>query len=758
MPNAVTIRIDADAARAISQINATALSLDRLDGSGRKAGASLQNTGRTLTRTGSTMTRQLTVPIALAGGAAVKTAIDFDQSMNRIQALVGASTGQVEKFSKAILNLAPTVGKSPKELADALYFITSSGFSGAKALDVLTISAKASASGLGDTQTVADAVTSAVNAYGQNVLSAASATDVLTATVREGKGEPTELAAALGQVVAPAQALGVSFDQVGGALSSLTLLGLDASESATALRGQFTALLKPSAAAVKVLDQAGLSAAELRNQVRDKGLLPTLQALRDRFGDNQETLAKLFPNVRALNGFLILTGKNAENNQRIFDKVAKSQGDTAAAFEKTGQAARQQLNESLAELQVTGVKLGNDLVPILVDVAGGVATVTDGFSQLSPGMQHFIEIAVGGVAVLGPLTSAVGNIALVAGKTSEGLATLATRIGVTSGVLGVGLVGAAALAVTGIYLLATANSTAGESFNRLTDSANAAGDAIRGSSVANVDAKQAALDLKEANIAVRNAQGRVNDLIDGGKRGTKEYGQALRDLERAQLAQQRAAIRNTDAAEAQAAAHKQARDAIQSVRSQMRTLSTATHRATGDSRLNATAVAAAKKGYDDLIGSLAGAAEKARNGTRAQQQTIANMQREASATRALIDALNAIPSQKTVDIFIKQTTQLTTIETNRTNRFHAIGGITRRQITLPSSDTYGEPSTGGEAILPLKSAGGREALATAVATAMKTAGVSGGGGIHVEKVVIVAREYDAKKLERDLSRIRARRA
>ncbi|BCV00221.1 MAG: hypothetical protein CM15mV33_840 [uncultured marine virus] len=61
---------------------------------------------------------------------------------------------------------ASETGRGPQELADAMFFIASAGLRGATAMEVLNASAKAAAIGLGQTKAVADAATSAVNAYG----------------------------------------------------------------------------------------------------------------------------------------------------------------------------------------------------------------------------------------------------------------------------------------------------------------------------------------------------------------------------------------------------------------------------------------------------------------------------------------------------------------------------------------------------------------------------------------------------------------
>src|SRR4029079_10270447 len=109
-------------------------------------------------------------------------------------------------------------------------------------LDVVKQSAMAAKAGLGDTQTVADAVTSAMNAYGSEVLSAAHATDVLVNTVKEGKGEAASFAPVIGNVSALASKLGVSFEDVGAALAAQIRLGTDAETASTQLQALFSGL------------------------------------------------------------------------------------------------------------------------------------------------------------------------------------------------------------------------------------------------------------------------------------------------------------------------------------------------------------------------------------------------------------------------------------------------------------------------------------------------------------------------------------
>jgi len=382
-------------------------------------GARMQALGARMRAAGGMMTTFLTLPILGVAAASVKMAVTFEEQLTHIRALVGASEAQMKTYKEGIMAVARETAIAPKEVAEAMYFVTSSGFEGAAALRVLQASGRASAAGLGDFATIADAVTSAVNAYGETTLSASRSTDILLATVREGKMEPEELAGAIGRVIAPAQLLGISFDQVGAAMASMSLVGLDANEAATALRGTMMAMMKPSKAAQDLLYEFGMTAADLREQVKDKGLLTVLLGLKDAFTKKLgvqgtiEAFATLFPNVRGLNGVLIEVGKNADKNVEIQAELAKSAGDTDRAFELVRNTAGFKLKKAMNDLKIVMTELGAALLPFVVKGAEYISKLTSALEDLSPGVKRFIVVLALVLAAVGPVLLVVGQLLMV---------------------------------------------------------------------------------------------------------------------------------------------------------------------------------------------------------------------------------------------------------------------------------------------------------------------------------------------------------
>ena len=381
--------------------------LDQMSASMEQAGRKMQNIGKSLSK-------YVTLPLVAAGTASFMAAKDFEASMSKITGLVGVASDQVEKWKDDLLRLGPELGKTPTELADALFFVTSAGLRGAEALDVLRMSAKASVAGLGETKVVADLVTSAMNAYGAETLNASQATDILVAAVREGKAEAPELAASMGQVLPIAAELGVTFDQVGGAMAAMTRTGTNAATAATQLRAIMAGLMKPTKQAADTLDEMGTSAAALRTQIREEGLLSALMTIREltnKFGE--DAMSVVFPNIRALAGVLDLMGSNMHDNIEIMRNVADATGSLDHAFEEAANTAQFKWDQAMASANATLITIGDTVkiavIPLLERFTSIMESLADWFRSLDPEMRKVVVTMGGIAAAAGPLLVVIGT-------------------------------------------------------------------------------------------------------------------------------------------------------------------------------------------------------------------------------------------------------------------------------------------------------------------------------------------------------------
>ncbi len=410
----------------------------RLTGTLNKASARLKSFGKNVSSIGASMQR-FALPVALAGGAAIKMGADFDKSLTKIKSLVGIAGDEVDKMGKKARQMAIETGASSTDAADALFFITSAGLEGSDAMDVLNASLKASAVGLGDVTQVADAATSAMNAYGSDTLSASDATDVLVAAVREGKLSSEELSGSIGSVIPIASNMGVTFNEVGATMAAMSRTGTNAATASMQLKNILMSINKPSSEAAKELTKLGLSSASLKEQIKQEGLLSVLETLKSKFEKNADAQSKVFGNSRALMGVMDLLGKGIDSTREIFGELNNVQGATQKAFNETSKSASFKLTKALNTAKESFAEMGSvlltTLLPLIQDITGFITRLFKAFNNLDPGMQKFIS-AAGVLAIalptiiglFGTLLSAIGALLSPIGLVVLAIAGIGTAI------------------------------------------------------------------------------------------------------------------------------------------------------------------------------------------------------------------------------------------------------------------------------------------------------------------------------------------
>jgi TP901 family phage tail tape measure protein len=428
-------------ARLSTQAKATARDIER---AGRTASESLERAGRSTTRFGRSWSMNVTAPIVAAGALSERSFEQFELIVSRWVGLAGLTAKQAVVVRKSILDMSVGVGKGPQELAEAYYQIASAGVKGARAMDTLRVSAKASQAGLGDVDVVADALTSVLNAYEKDGLTAAKAADIFTAAVRDGKGEAAAFAPVIGKVAANAAPLGIAFDEVAAALARMTQFGVPVDDAATQLSSVFAQLIKVTPEAEKTLKAVGLSGAALRQEFREKGLLATISDLNERFRGSGVAMARVFGDARAMRGIMQLLGGDTASTARVFDHTANSANSLKTAFGAVAGTEAFKTQQTLARIKKSSIELGEALVPFKTKLAEAINSLTHAFEKLTPKQKKvFADLAVA-VAVGGPLLLFVGAMAGAAAnvlKLVEAMGKLKT-VSIPAWVAGLAKIGA----------------------------------------------------------------------------------------------------------------------------------------------------------------------------------------------------------------------------------------------------------------------------------------------------------------------------
>jgi TP901 family phage tail tape measure protein len=430
-------RLTPSTSRITGQLEHAGAALGLFDSRLGRVGLQMATFGRLTSLAGDRLSFLL-APVGLVTAAITKLGTDFEKSMLKVVNLAGISEEAMQRMRRQVLDLAPAVGRGPNELAQGLYAIASVGMRGAEAMQILDRSARASAIGLGETNDVARAVVAAMTAYGKENLSAAQATDMLLAAVREGGAEADQFARTLGRVVGTAAQLDISFEEVLASIATFTRVGVRADEAVTALRGTMAFLMKPSAGAREELERLGTSIQEVRDKVKKDGLADAMIELVRLAGSSEDSLGKIIPNVRALAGVLANTGEQASAYKTIVQEIRNSSGDLDEAFARTQKSASFTFESLLAYLQKLAIEsnvfevvanAARALQPLL-DILGKVAMA---FGQLPTPIQTVVLGLVGITLLSAPLASFGGRFAEVTGIIVAWLGRWSAALGVHTG-------------------------------------------------------------------------------------------------------------------------------------------------------------------------------------------------------------------------------------------------------------------------------------------------------------------------------------
>lgn len=454
-----------------------------------------------LSRVGSVISGALSNPIVQAGvivaGVTAKMGFDFQDAFTRIDAISNASAENIALWKSQIMDLGHQTAQSPKDLADALYFLASAGLKVKDVFPALAASAKASAVGLGDVATIGRVVAQVLNAYAKQGLTATGVTDVLVAATRESTAETDQFGQTLGRLLPISARAGITFGELAGSLSSLSNIGLDVYEAATAMRAAIQAITAPGEKAAGALDKVGISSQQLLDVIHQKGLFGALKLLdaqiRANTGSESEylrTFRDIIPNVRALTGVLGLTGENAKHVQEIFRQTSQATGDMGDAFSTVVQGPAFQFRAAVNDIKIAGTELGTHVLPVITkilqtiapllkivaDHAGQLLLAFIGFKVLGwlPIWLDALAVSIEGVGVAEVGAAAAGAYKFGAAATYMGT-TAAASTGIfgkfAAGITGIGaasLRGAAGIAATA-YALGDQSSIAQTSTTEMRD-------------------------------------------------------------------------------------------------------------------------------------------------------------------------------------------------------------------------------------------------------------------------------------------------
>lgn len=334
---------------------------------------------------------------AVGAGALAVTSLQsfatFEEGMREVYTLLpGISSEAMDSMTGQVKDFANEFGVLPDEVVPALYNSLSAGVPQDNVFAFLETAQQAAKGGATDLETTVDGLSSVVNAYGADVISAQQASDQMFTAVRLGKTNFEELSGSMFQVAPIAASMGVGFGDVSAALAALTAQGTPTSVAASQMKGALAELGKEG---TKASDAFAAAAGQSFPEFIASGgnLQEALQVLEQSAAGSGGSILDMFGSIEAGQAALALTGKGTDSFTAALDEMAGSAGATEQAFGTMDESVAAQLEKMRARFETLKLDIGGALAPLATELMDNLMPAIE---PLIPVVQQ-LATSVGGV-------------------------------------------------------------------------------------------------------------------------------------------------------------------------------------------------------------------------------------------------------------------------------------------------------------------------------------------------------------------------
>lgn len=434
-----------------SQASKTNQTLEKIG----EVGGKLEAVGGKITDVGKKVTVVSTAVTAM-GGAAVKTAADFESSMSQVQATMGITKdsmsevdGQSVNTMDTLSDLAKKMGSetafSASECAEALNYLALAGYDTQEMCDTLPTVLNLAAAGNLDLASASDMVTDAMSALGMETSDADKMVDQMAKTASSTNTSVGQLGEGILTIGATAKSIKGGTAELNTALGILANNGIKGAEGGTHLRNVILSLQNPTDKAADQMEALGVSVFDSEGNMR---------SLNDILGDLNTSMDGMTAEEKANIISKIFNKTDLSSVNALLANTGDTWDELQTSIENSGGAAQQMADTQLDNLsgQLTilksavegfAISIGETLMPMVKNIVAKIQSFVNWLNNLDEGTRQVIVKIGLFVAALGPVLVILGTVISKVGVTMQAFSKLGLKIsgavanaGGLSGVMG----------------------------------------------------------------------------------------------------------------------------------------------------------------------------------------------------------------------------------------------------------------------------------------------------------------------------------
>lgn len=357
----------------------------------------------------------------------VQAAQKYETAIAKVGTIADTQEVPLGTLSQQIMQLSNQTGIAASAVADDVYNAISAGQKTADAVNFVTNSTKLAKAGFAESSQTLDVLTTVLNAYGMSADKVGTVSDMLVQTQNKGKVTVGELASSMGKIIPTANASNVSLEQLCAGYAIMTSKGIAAAETTTYMNSMLNELSKSGSTTDKLLrEKMGGSFSELMKSGKSLGEI--LGGIQDEASKSGLALSDMFSSSEAGKAAMSLLSNGVDGFNASVQDMVNSVGATDSAFAKmedTTEAKMEKAKNSIANLSIV---LGQNLLPIVGNMADKVATVVTKVSEFAAANPKLVQTVLKVAAGLAALKVGMLTTKLVTLSAEDGILSLAKKL------------------------------------------------------------------------------------------------------------------------------------------------------------------------------------------------------------------------------------------------------------------------------------------------------------------------------------------
>ena len=262
---------------------------------------------------------------------AVKDFVAYEKQLSSLNTILQVSKKELNTYGDGFIDLAIKLGSTKEEITAGAYEALSAGVKETDLMNFMETATKGASAGMTSVATSVDVLTSAMNGFGYEGKDATLVMDKLIKIQNQGKIKLGELSTVMGDVADISSGLGISLDEVGASLATITLKGTPVRVAGTRLKAMFSELTKESTEASKTFNE--LSGKSFKEFIKEGGTLADgLGLMENHARKTNRSMIDLFGSIEAGQGALGITGASAEAFNKNLDGMRNASGELEKAY------------------------------------------------------------------------------------------------------------------------------------------------------------------------------------------------------------------------------------------------------------------------------------------------------------------------------------------------------------------------------------------------------------------------------------------